>query len=401
MSTCDQKFKYNFDTIPERMESETLKFDAREHVFGLSTVIPMWIADMDFECPLAVGQAISARAAHNVYGYDFGGERVAPSVVDWIAKRGKWNTEKSWLRFTTGVVSGLGFAIRAFTNPGDSIVIQPPVYGPFRSMTEHNDRKVIENPLLQIGDSWQIDFDDLDKKLSSARAIILCNPHNPVGRVFTIDELRHLGELCERHNVTIISDEIHSDLILSPHHHTHIAAIDNGRFAERCITFVAPSKTFNVAGLATSVAIIPSTSMRRTWDIEYNRIHVPDGTTFGHIALRAAYNHGEEWLDQLLIYLQNNVNYVRNFLANNTPMVRTFRQEGTYLMWLDFRQLNFPSQHDLMNWLIHSANLGLSNGTDFGTQGLGFARINIATNHATLSQAMSQLANAVNTLSRH
>jgi cystathionine beta-lyase len=400
MNMFGYNFKYNFDTIPERSGTETLKFDARGHIFGTSEVIPMWIADMDFECAPPIGEAIRRRAEHNVYGYDFGGERCAPSTINWLSRRSGWKIESDWLRFTTGVVSGLGFAIRAFTRPRDGIVIQPPVYAPFRTLTEQNERKIINNPLIFSGESFEIDFKGLDLALSGARAIILCNPHNPVGRVFSEDELRRVGELCEQHDVTIISDEIHSDLILAPYRHTHIAAIDGGRFASRCITFVAPSKTFNIAGLATSAAIITSEKMRSAWDEEYGRAHIPDGTTFGHIALRAAYDLCEDWLEELLIYLRANVEYVRGFLAANAPAVRTLRQEGTYLMWLDFRSLGFASHKELMEWLVREAGLGLSSGADFGREGHGFARMNVATNRATLEQAMGQLAAAVKNLKK-
>ncbi len=390
-----RKFKYNFDTIPERAATGTLKFDAREQVFGRADVIPMWIADMDFECAPAIGEAIRRRAAHNVYGYDFGGGSCAPSVVGWLSRRSGWNVEAPWLRFSTGVVSGLGFAIRAFTAPGDGIVIQPPVYAPFRTITVENGRRVVTNPLRATDEGFEMDFDDLDRKLSGAKAIILCNPHNPVGRVFTEDELRRVGELCERHDVTIISDEIHSDLVFAPHRHRHIAAIEGGRFAGRCVTFIAPSKTFNVAGLATSVAIIPSEAMRAAWDAEYGRAHIPDGTAFGCIALRAAYDECEPWLEELLVYLRENVEYVRSFIAANIPSVRTVRQEGTYLMWVDFRGLGFSSHGELTDWLVREAGLGLSSGADFGREGIGFARMNVATNRATLEKAMSQLENAV------
>ncbi len=386
---------YNFDTIADRNHTGTLKFDARAQVFGRAEVIPMWIADMDFECAPAIGEAISRRAAHNVYGYDFGGELSSPSVVRWLGRRSGWSVQPEWLRYSTGVVSGLGFAVRTLTAPGEGVVIQPPVYAPFRSMTEVNGRRVITNPLLSGGDGFEIDFDDLDRKLSGARAIILCNPHNPVGRVFTEDELRRVGELCERHDVSIISDEIHSDLILAPHRHIHLAAIDGGRFAPRTLTFIAPSKTFNIAGLATSVAVIPDGRMRQAWDAEYARAHIPDGTAFGHIALRAAYDECEGWLEELLDYLRANVDYVRSFLAERVPAVRTVRQEGTYLMWLDFRALGFGSHRELMEWLVREAGLGLSSGADFGREGHGFARMNIATNRTTLKKAMNNLAEAV------
>jgi len=392
------KSPYNFDTIPQRSGTETLKFDAREEIFGNKEVIPMWIADMDFECAPAIGEAIRRRAEHNVYGYDFGGQRCSRSVAGWLERRGDWSVRPEWLRYTTGVVSGLGFAVRAFTAEGDGVVIQPPVYPPFRSMVEANGRRAVDNPLLAVGDSYEMDFSDLDRRLASARAIILCNPHNPVGRVFTEDELRRVGELCERHDTLIISDEIHCDLIFAPHRHRHIAAIDGGRFARRTVTFIAPSKTFNIAGLATSVAIIPNEELRERWDAEYGRAHIPDGTAFGHIALRAAYDECEPWLEDVLVYLADNAAYVRTFLAERIPEVRTVRQQGTYLMWLDMRALGFTTQEELMRWLVREAGLGLGNGADFGPGGEGFARMNVATNRATLERAMTQLEAAVRAL---
>jgi cystathionine beta-lyase len=389
-----RKYKYNFDTIPTRAGTNTLKYDARGEVFGRSDVIPMWIADMDFECAPAIGEAIRRRADHNVYGYDFGGETCDASLVGWFGRRTGWTISPEWLRYTPGVVTGLGFAIQAFTAKGDGVVIQPPVYHPFRQMIEATERRVINNPLKQVEDRFEMDFSDLDRKLAGAKAIILCNPHNPVGRVWREDELRTVGELCEKHDVTIIADEIHSDLVFAPAHHTHIATLDP-RFAERTITFVAPSKSFNIAGLATSAAIISSERMRRMWDKEYGGTHVIGGTMFGHVALRAAYDHCEDWLDEVLDYLKGNIDHVRSFVAENTPRIGTFHHQGTYLMWLDFRELGFGSQKDLNNWLIGEAHLGLNSGADFGKEGIGFGRMNVATNRTTLDRALKQLYDAV------
>ncbi len=391
-----RKFNYNFDTIPGRADTDTLKFDVRTELFGRPDVIPMWIADMDFECAPAIGEAIRERAGHNVYGYDFDGRHYAGSLTGWLERRSGWMLEPKWLRFTPGVVSGLGFAVKAFTSPGDGVVIQPPVYPPFKGMVEANGRRVVNNPLKPVGDSFEIDFDDLDRKLTGARAMILCNPHNPVGRVFTEDELRRVGELCVKHDVILISDEIHSDLVFAPHRQVHIATLDP-RFAERTITFVAPSKSFNIAGLATSAGIIPSERMRADWDKEYDTTRVIGGTVFGLIAMRAAYGHCEDWLEELLIYLKGNIDYIRSFIAENIPAVRTLRQEGTYLMWLDFRELGM-GHRELMDWLPREAGLGLNSGVDFGREGVGFARLNAATNRATIEKAMSQLEAAVERL---
>ncbi|MDR2891157.1 MAG: pyridoxal phosphate-dependent aminotransferase [Alistipes sp.] len=386
--------KYNFDTILERSGTETLKYDTCREMFGTAEVIPMWIADMDFECAPAIHKAIVARATHNLYGYDMGGERCSASIRGWLSRRSGWTVEHDWLRCTTGVVAGLAFAIRAFTREGDGVVIQPPVYPPFRAVIEGNGRRVVTNPLRRTADGFEMDFDDLDRKLADARAIILCNPHNPVGRVFTAEELTRLGELCAKHDVTIISDEIHSDLVFAPFRHLHIASLD-ARFAERTITFTAPSKTFNIAGLTTSTAIIPSEEMRARWDAEYAKSHIPTGTAFGHIALRAAYDECEDWLEEVLEYLRGNVDYVRSFVTENIPAVKIVPQQGTYLVWMDFRGLGLASQDELMGWLVREAGLGLGNGADFGVEGIGFARLNAATNRMTVEKAMSNLARAV------
>lgn len=388
-----RKFKYNFDTIPERAGTNTYKYDLRQELFGNPNVIPMWVADMDFEVAPAIAEAIQKRAQFNVYGYDLGGDIYGGSLIRWLERRIGWTVGADWLRFTPGVVSGLGFAIKAFTAPGDGVVIQTPVYAPFKGMTEANGRKAISNPLRPAGDSFEMDFDDLDLKLAGARAMILCNPHNPVGRVFTEEELRRVGELCVKHDVILISDEIHSDLVFAPHKHISIASLDP-RFAERTITFVAPSKSFNIAGLATSAGIISSETMRAAWDKEYNTTHVNGGTAFGLIAMRAAYDHGEEWLEELLAYLKGNIDYICSFIAENIPQVKTVRQEGTYLMWLDFRELGM-GQKELMEWLAQEAGLGFNNGADFGREGIGFARLNAATNRATVEKAMNQLEAAI------
>lgn len=392
-----RKFNYNFDTIPDRAGTCTIKYDARCEVFGNPDVIPMWIADMDFEVAQPIADAILRRAAHPVYGYDFGGERYGGSLQGWFGRRTGWAIESEWLRFTPGVVTGLGFAIRTFSEKGGGIVIQPPVYPPFRALTEANGRVAVNNPLVLAGDSFEMDFDDLDHKLSGAQALILCNPHNPVGRVWSEGDLRQVGELCVKHGVTIISDEIHADLVFAPHKHIHIAALDP-RFAERCITFLAPSKSFNIAGLSTSAAVIGSAGMREAWDAEYAGTHVINGTVFGLAAMKAAYGECEGWLEELLAYLRGNVDYVRGFIAANIPAVKTLRQEGTYLMWLDFRGLGFGSHKELMDWLAFEAGLGLNSGADFGCGGVMHARMNVATNRATLARAMSQLKSACDRL---
>ncbi len=352
----------------------------------------MWIADMDFEVAPPITEAILRRAAHPLYGYEFRPDSYDQAIIDWVQRRGNWSIQREWLGFTPGVVAGYSFAVRAFAAAGEGIVIQPPVYPPFAHIIECNGRKVINNPLRDTGSRFEIDFEDLDRKLSEARAFLFCNPHNPTGRVFSRDELLRIGELCCRHDVTIISDEIHSDLVFKPSHHIHIASL-SPEIAARTITFIAPSKTFNIAGLSTSVVITPNEHLRNRFLEEFDKVHCDQGNCFGRVALEVAYNRCEDWLDQVLDYIEGNMDYVRNFLEKNIPAIRTYRNEGTYLMWLDCRGLGL-SHNELLRFFTQKAHLGLNDGATFGIGGEGHLRLNAATNRSTLERAMNQLLEA-------
>lgn len=384
---------YNFDKIISREATDCEKFDARDEVFGRADVIPMWVADMDFAVPEAVTEAIVRRAGHPIYGYTFRSDGYFRSVIDWVGRHSGWKVEKEWIDFAPGVVAGIVFALRAFTQEGDRVVIQPPVYHPFARQTRFNNRVVVNNPLLQRADgSFGIDFDDLDRKLAGAKVFLMSNPHNPSGRVYTAEELTRIGELCVKHDVLILSDEIHSDLIYDPHRHLHIAALDE-RFARRTVTFIAPSKTFNMAGLSTSVVIVPDDSLRRRLQTELAKLHADQGNIFGAVALEAAYSRCDEWLEQLIDYLDGNVNYVLDFLRDRMPSVRAVRPEGTYLMWLDFRE--WPMTHEqTYRLLIDRAGLGVNEGSMFGEQGHGWMRFNIASPRRVIERAMDRLYRA-------
>ena len=384
---------YNFDKIVSREATDCEKFDARDEVFGRADVIPMWVADMDFAVPEAVTEAIVRRAGHPIYGYTFRSDGYFRSVIDWVGRHSGWKVEKEWIDFAPGVVAGIVFALRAFTQEGDRVVIQPPVYHPFARQTRFNNRVVVNNPLLQRADgSFGIDFDDLDRKLAGAKVFLMSNPHNPSGRVYTAEELTRIGELCVKHDVLILSDEIHSDLIYDPHRHLHIAALDE-RFARRTVTFIAPSKTFNMAGLSTSVVIVPDDSLRRRLQTELAKLHADQGNLFGAVALEAAYSRCDEWLEQLIDYLDGNVNYVLDFLRDRMPSVRAVRPEGTYLMWLDFRE--WPMTHEqTYRLLIDRAGLGVNEGSMFGEQGRGWMRFNIASPRRVIERAMDRLYRA-------
>ena len=384
---------YNFDKIVSREATDCEKFDARDEVFGRADVIPMWVADMDFAVPEVVTEAIVRRAGHPIYGYTFRSDGYFRSVIDWVGRHSGWKVEKEWIDFAPGVVAGIVFALRAFTQEGDRVVIQPPVYHPFARQTRFNNRVVVNNPLLQRADgSFGIDFDDLDRKLAGAKVFLMSNPHNPSGRVYTAEELTRIGELCVKHDVVILSDEIHGDLVYKPHKHIHIAALDEA-FARRTVTFTAPSKTFNLAGLSTSVAITPDAALRRRLQQEFNKLHADQGNIFGTVALEAAYTHGDEWLERLLEYPEGNIRYVTDFLHRKMPSVKCVPPEGTYLMWLDFRA--WPMTHEqIYRFMVERAGIGVNEGSMFGEEGRGWMRMNIATQRSVVERAMNQLYEA-------
>ncbi len=384
--------KYDFDRIVPREKSNCVKYDTCEETFGRPDIIPMWIADMDFPVAPFVENAMRARMEHPVYGYAVRSESYYRSITGWVERRNNWKIKPHWIDFTPGVVSGFVFAIRALTAEGDGVVIQPPVYPPFAAMISANGRRIVNNPMKFTGGRFEIDFEELDRCLAGARALLFCNPHNPTGRVFSREELEKVGELCLKHNVVIISDEIHSDLIQKPYLHTHIASV-SPRLAENTVTFIAPSKTFNLAGLSISHAITPGDSLRRRLRAELDKIHVDQGNVFGTAALEAAYTHGDEWVDQLNEYIGRNARYVAEFIDVHLPAVKTIPNEGTYLMWIDFRGLGMEHQ-ELCRFLVAEARLGLNDGQQFGDQGRGFMRMNLATSFDTIKQAMVQLKNA-------
>lgn len=382
---------YNFDEIISRKGTSCIKWDARQTVFGNPNVLPMWVADMDFRSPDFVVNALRERLTHEVLGYTYRPESYFDAIIRWVERRNGWTIEKEWICHSPGVVPGLNVAVWAYTQPQDRIVIQTPVYPPFFDAILKNNRTLIENPLIANGDRFEIDFKSLDTQLQGAKAIILSNPHNPTGRVFDEEELLRIGELCEKHNVTIISDEIHSDIIMKPHRHRHIAAIANSRFANRCVTFMAPSKTFNLAGLSTAYAAIPNPELRKQYlQVSEQQLHLGMSNLPGLIGLEAAYTHGDEWLDQLNSYILGNIELLDALVKEHLPRIKVYKPEGTYLAWMDFGALGLTDD-ELDRKLIGEAEVGLNKGITFGAYGKGFRRINLACPRAYVQEAVERM----------
>ena len=387
--------RYDLDTYIDRIGTDCEKYEDMKSVFGTDQVIPLWIADMDFATADFIVEAMERRMKHPIFGYTFRPQCYFDAIRGWVYRHSGWDIDTSWIAFSPGVVAGVTFGMLSCTKEGDGVVIQPPVYHPFGNTIRYNHRTVLNNPLIQdpATSEYRIDFDDLDQKLAQAKAFILCNPHNPTGRVFTREELLKIGELCKKHDVTIISDEIHCDFIFQPHEHIHIASLTED-LANRTITLIAPSKSFNVAGFSTAAAIIPNPERHAAYQAEVDKIHLEDGNIFGSVALRTACEQGDEWMRQLLEYLQGNVDFVYDFMTANIPSVHCYKPEATFLMWLDFRKWGM-TQEELNRFLVQEAGLGLGDGSVYGIEGTGFQRLNIGTPRSVLQRAMNQLLEAV------
>ena len=381
--------KYDFDKIINRADTNCVKYDLRKQVFGNPDVLPMWVADMDFETPDFVRKAVIERAEHPVYGYHFKDEPYFEAIAGWLKRRHQWEVPTEWMSFTPGVVCGFTMAVMAFTQPGDEIIIQPPVYPPFHHAVSSHGMKLVYNTLVDRGDGYEINFDQLAEQAKTAKMLILCNPHNPVGRCWTRNELLLLGEICLKNHVLVVSDEIHCDLVLPGYKHTPFATLGH-QYAMNCITFHAASKTFNLAGLATSTAIIPNENLRKTYVAYVEDMEAHLGNIFGKVSTQAAMTYGDEWLGQLLDYVQGNIDYVSGFLTANLPKVKFHKPQATYMMWLDFNGYGL-SEEELWHKMTQEAQLGFNRGKDFGEAGSGFFRINLACPRATVEEAMRRL----------
>ena len=379
-----------FDVGAQREGTFCLKWDERKSVFGRADVIPLWVADMDFTAPQAVIDALVERARHGAFGYSGHDPRDTDAVVNWMKKRHNVDVAREAVLFSPGVVDSLRVAVAAIAKPGESIVVQTPVYGPFYSVVKDAGCAIRRNPLIHTESGWRMDFDDLEAAFrEGAKAIILCNPHNPIGRVWSGEELRKVSDLANRYGAAVIADEIHADLELPGHKTTSIISVNPDAMA-----FIAATKTFNLAALRQSSALIPNPERRKAFQDELNRRGINGLNLMGAVAQRAAYEGGEAWLDELLGYLDGTRAFVETFLAERLPMIHVSPLMGTYLMWLDMRALRLE-QDALEKFLVEKAGLGLSGGTFFGEEGRGFMRMNIATPRRNVERALGQLEAAI------
>ncbi len=382
--------KYDFDNIADRKGTFCVKHDMTREVFGTDDLLPMWVADMDFKTPDFILEAITKRCSHEVLGYTFAPDSYKMAVLNWFQHRYGIATKWNRMHFIPGIVQGIAFALQTFTRPGDKVLITTPVYPPFINVPHRTGRVFVSSPLKTEEGRFTINFEDFERKAEGCKILILSNPHNPGGRVWTKEELSQVADICLRKRVLVISDEIHADLTFPAHRHTSFSTVSEAA-EHNSITFFAPSKTFNMAGLASSVCYVPDEGIRRAFFGFLDNNELSLGNIFGYYAAEAAFAHGEEWLRQLLSYLQGNIDAAESYLRTHCPEVTFMRPEASFLLWMDFRLWNLP-QKELARRLVFDAKIGLNNGTDFGPEGEGFMRMNIGTNRATVLEGLRRIA---------
>lgn len=393
---------YDFDTPIDRRGTACLKYDELESMFGRSDLIPLWIADMDFAVCQEIIDACAERLKHPVFGYSGAPQSYWDSIIRWQKKRNNFDIKREEMTFIPGIVKGVSFAIVSLTQPGDKIVIQPPVYHPFKRVIEQNGRVAVTNPLIEhtpgSADTYTMDLDGLRKviKEEKPKMLILCNPHNPIGIAWAPEVLSELAEICAEHGIIVVSDEIHGDIVWENSRHTPFASVSDTA-ANISITFGAPSKTFNIPGFVSSWCVVKNPDIRNrffNW-LESKELNGVNITSV--VATEAAYNHGEEWLSQAKEYLAGNIQFVCDYIRDNIPAIGTVRPGASFLVWIDCRRLGL-SHDDLLDLFINKARLALNDGAMFGTEGIGFMRMNIATPRSVLRQALTQLRDAVNSI---
>lgn len=380
---------YNFDEIIPRRGTSCVKHDMLNEVFGTDDVLPMWVADMDFKTPDFIVDAVRNRCNHEVFGYTFAPDTYKMAVLNWM--REHYHIETRWKHnhFIPGIVQGIAFVLQAFTNPGDKVLITTPVYPPFINVPHRSGRVFVSSPLKTVNGRFVIDYNDLEEKAKDCKVMILANPHNPGGTVWTKEELQKIAEICYRQHVLVIADEIHADLTLPGFTHTSFSTVSEEAL-HNSITFIAPSKTFNMAGLASSVCYVPDADIKKQFFGFLDANELSLGTLFAYVAAEAAFAHGDPWRRQLLDYLVGNINFTEQYLQENMPEIKMMRPEASFLLWMDFRAWNLPHK-ELVDLLVKKAKVGLNSGLDYGPEGEGFMRMNIGTPRANVLEALERI----------
>ncbi len=387
------KMKFNFDEPVDRHNTNCVKYDGMKSAIGATDAIPMWVADMDFKSPPFIAEALQKRLDHGVFGYTIRPDGFFESIVNWMQKRHQWEIQKEWISFSPGVVAGFTLAIEEFTQPGDKIIIQPPVYFPFFHSINDTGRKLVTNPLKFENGRYGFDIEDMKRKIDAdTRMLLLCNPHNPGGSVWSKEELLEISRVCLENNILVVSDEIHADVVYPPAKHTPYASISD-EAAMNSFTVMSHSKTFNVAGLTTSFVI----SANKELLTKYNRgLYIPHlhmGNLFGTEALMAAYNHGADWVDDLVIYLKENINLVASFMEQHMPKMKVIIPQSTFLIWIDCCELGLE-KNELISFFSKQSKVAVNDGGTFGVEGKGFIRMNIGCPKSTVQKALNQILDA-------
>jgi len=388
---------YNFDKIIDRKNTNSLKHDYNFQIFEREDILSMWVADMDFESPDFIVKAIQQRLNHPIYGYTICPDSLYESIINWIRKIHGWEIKKEWMTFCTGVVPALNFCVMALTNPDDRVIVQPPVYYPFFSAIKYHNREIQNNPLKIINGRFEIDYENLEKNTDKrTKLFFLCSPHNPGGRVWPLKDLKKLAEFCLERNIIIISDEVHSDMVYSPANHIPLASVSK-EISETTVTLMAPTKTFNLAGLAFSYIITENIDLLDRLNDYLDKTNVNAINIFAQVAAESAYNLGYEWLQELMLYLKNNFSFLNQFIKDKIPILEVMNPESTYLAWIDFRKLSVDSK-ELKKFIVTEAGLGLNDGAMFGMGGSGFQRLNFACPREILNQGLTKLYNSIKKL---
>lgn len=389
--------KFNFDKIIDRTNNFSAKWSEMNKNFGTNDLLPMWVADMDFLTAPCVMEALKDRLEQGIFGYTTRPSSYNESIVNWLDNRFSWKINQEWLMFSPAVITSISLLIQNLTQKNDKIMIQEPVYSPFHNIVESNERNLVISPLVKLDDgSYVMDYEDIEAKIKDVKVFILCNPHNPVGRVWTREELTRLGEICLKHNVLVISDEIHSDIILKNHKHTPFASISK-EFRENTITCMAPTKTFNLAGLQSSFLVISNPYYYEVMDKAFSILDIKRNNAFSLVATEAAYNYGEDWLYELIKYIEDNVDFAIDYIKNHMPQLKVKKPEGTYLLWVDFSNLNVDKK-DLKNALINKGRIALSDGSSFGIGGDGYYRVNLACPRSMVLEGLKRIEFAIKSL---